>query len=329
MRKGRSWLAGLLLVFFFFSQVFSTGCGKKDTKVLRIRVGFFPNVTHSVPIVGLEKGIFQKHLGKEAVVETRIFTAGPALMEALNAGEVDIGYVGPVPVVNSYAQGSDVKVVAGACNGGSLLVYRLGSGIRQVRDLAGKRVGVPQLANTQDLLLRHVLEEAGLKDSNRGGTVQIVQVTPADLYPLFRRGEVDAALVAEPWGSWLKEKGIAGILLDWKSIWAEGRYPTTVVAVRGDFYRQNSSLVDRWLAGHRETVEFITASREEAGDILVQALKRLTGQEMDKKTILNTLQTCQPVWEVKEEFIEAFACLAYRNGYLRGMPDLQGLLAKR
>ena len=89
-----------------------------------VRLGYFPNLTQAVALVGVARGTFQAALGSNVTLETRSFTAGPALIEALFANEVDIGYVGPNPAINGYvkSQGAALRIIAGASSGGALFI---------------------------------------------------------------------------------------------------------------------------------------------------------------------------------------------------------------
>lgn len=74
---------------------------------------------------------FAKELGSSVELQEKTFVAGPALMEALIAGEVDIGYIGPIPAINGYVQGADISIISGANNGGAVLVAGENSGIKK------------------------------------------------------------------------------------------------------------------------------------------------------------------------------------------------------
>jgi hypothetical protein len=56
-----------------------------------VRLAFFPNVTHGVALIGTGEGTFAKALGSEVKIEEQVFPAGPTEIEALFAGQVDIG----------------------------------------------------------------------------------------------------------------------------------------------------------------------------------------------------------------------------------------------
>ncbi|MFJ6385971.1 ABC transporter substrate-binding protein, partial [Kitasatospora sp. NPDC092039] len=72
-----------------------------------VKIGYFANLTHGTPLVGLQEGFFQKELGATQV-KTQVFNAGPAEIEALNAGSIDIGWIGPSPAINGFTK-SDGK----------------------------------------------------------------------------------------------------------------------------------------------------------------------------------------------------------------------------
>ena len=132
----------------------NTGSGSNSVRTLRI--GYFPNINHAQPLIGLGNGDFQKALGKNVNVQTTVFNAGPSAIEALVAKRIDVTYVGPNPAVNGYvvSDGKDLKIIAGASSGGAAFVVRNDSGIVSTKDFAGKKFASPQLGNTQDIALR-------------------------------------------------------------------------------------------------------------------------------------------------------------------------------
>ena len=124
-----------------------------------VRLGYFANVTHAQAVLGVASGEFQSALGQTKLT-TKVFNAGPELITALNAGAIDIGYVGPGPVLSAdvASRGQAVRVIAGAAANGVVIVASKNSGIHTLSDLKGKRIATPQLGNTQDVLspaLRH------------------------------------------------------------------------------------------------------------------------------------------------------------------------------
>ena len=147
-----------------------------------VRVGAFPNITHAQAMVGKANGSFDKALGSGAKIEWKTFNAGPAAIEALFAGAIDMTYIGPNPTISGYVRsnGEALRVVAGAASGGAALVVRNDSRINQASDFHGKKVASPQLGNTQDVALRSWLRTNGLKSTDKGGDVQVIPLANPD-----------------------------------------------------------------------------------------------------------------------------------------------------
>ena len=193
-----------------------------------LRLGYFPNVTHGQALVGVDDGTIAKALGGR--LDARMFNAGPAAMEALLSGELDASYVGAGPAVIAHlrSRGEGLRVVAGAVSGGAVLVVR--DAVRP-EDLVGKRVGSPQLGNTQDVALRTWLRAHGLSDRRGDRGVEVTPLSNPDLLSMFARGDLAGAWVPEPWGARLVAEAHGRILLDERTLWEGGRFPTTVLVV--------------------------------------------------------------------------------------------------
>jgi len=118
--------AGIMVIaaISITSAIYDSGQSEQENK---IRVAFFPNVGHVVPIVGLETGIFADGLGNQILIEPKIFDSGPQVIEAMFANSVDIAYVGPGPAINGFLKSEkhDVKILAGAASGGASFVIPL------------------------------------------------------------------------------------------------------------------------------------------------------------------------------------------------------------
>ena len=88
-----------------------------------LKLGYFGNVTHAPALVGVSQGYIAEELG-DTRLSTQVFNAGPAAIEALNAGAIDATYIGPNPAINSFVKsgGESVNIIAGAAAGGAQLV---------------------------------------------------------------------------------------------------------------------------------------------------------------------------------------------------------------
>jgi NitT/TauT family transport system substrate-binding protein len=223
----------------------------------QLRLGYFDNVTHAPALIGVHEGIFAKDLGK-TVLRTEQFNAGPAAVEALSAGAIDAAFIGPSPAINSFVAsgGRSLRVISGATNGGAALVVR--AGIHTVDQLKGTTLATPQLGNTQDVALRTFLTKNGLKSSiTGGGDVTITPTDNAQTLQLFKQGKLDGAWLPEPWVSRLVIEGGAHVLVDEKTQWKNGAFPTTVLVVSTDFLRKHPATVARLVTGERDAVAWL------------------------------------------------------------------------
>ena len=117
-----------------------------NAQPVTLRIGHFPNITHVQALVahGLSRkgeGWFERRLGPDVKVEWFVYNAGPSAMEAIFADSIDLTYVGPSPAINAYAKarGEDIRIVAGAAEGGAALVVRPDAGLRAAAGLGSPR----------------------------------------------------------------------------------------------------------------------------------------------------------------------------------------------
>src|SRR5262249_41145455 len=123
------------LGFLFSASLAVCGCDRSSgahaadsSSPREIRIGYFANLTHAQAVLGVWSGEFESAVAPVKIAP-RVFNAGPALIEALFAGEADIGYVGPGPVLAAHQQshGQAIRVIAGAAANGVAIVARPGA----------------------------------------------------------------------------------------------------------------------------------------------------------------------------------------------------------
>lgn len=312
-------------IFTILLLALLSGCSPKLEQQPKLRLGFFPNVTHAPALVGIDQGYFQSELG-QVKLETRVFSAGPELMEAMAAGEIDVAYIGPGPALTGFARGVPIQIISGANNAGAVLVAAPKSGISSPKDLAGKKVAIPQYGNTQDISLRHLLLENGLKDKAKGGNVEIFQAAPADVLTLFAQNQIDAALVPEPWGAILEQKAGAKLVLDWNHIWKDGSYPTTVVIAKKDYAEKNPSAINAFLGAHRKAVEFINGHPAERGKSVNNQLKIILNKEIPAELLEIAFRRTKATLTIDRQVLQEYADLSVEAGYLKGSVNITQMI---
>jgi NitT/TauT family transport system substrate-binding protein len=140
-------------------------------------------------------------------VEEHVFAKGPDVMQAILAGELDVGAMASEAAISGRANGAPIYVVAGFAKGGARLVARPDAGIKSVKDLKGKRVGVTR-GGIHEVLLAAELAQNGLTMSDQPGKdVTVVYLAFADLNQALLGKNLDAIMQSEPQSSQAINKG--------------------------------------------------------------------------------------------------------------------------
>jgi len=293
-----------------------------------IRLGHFPNVTHVQALVAHHlsrqgKGWFEQRLGPDVKIEWYIYNAGPSAMEAVFANSIDVTYVGPSPAINAFAKslGQEVRIVAGAANGGAALVIQPDSTIKTGADFRGKRIATPQLGNTQDVACRAWLRSQGLKITQMGGDAQVLPTANPDQLSLFAQKKLDAVWTVEPWVSRLERDANGKVFLEEKDS------VTTVLVSSVKFQQEHREELRKLVAAHKELTEWIKAHPVEAQAMAVAELSDEMKSKISPELIAAAWKRIELTNEVSVDSLKTFVTHAQEAGFLKQVPDL-GILVQ-
>lgn len=292
-----------------------------------IRVGHFPNITHVQALVARSfehrgQSWFSDRLGPGVVIEWYAYNAGPSAMEAIFAGSLDLAYVGPNPAINAYARsaGAEVRIVAGAVNGGSALVVQPGEKLATPMDFRGKRIGTPQFGNTQDVAARAWLRAGGLRITQAGGDASVVPTANPEQLSLFKTRQLDAVWTVEPWVSRLELEASGKVLIE------ERQAVTTVLVSRVGFLEQHRDLVHRFVQAHRELGDWISAHPQEAQAMVREELKADFRVTMSPELASRAWPRMSVTSDIALSALQEYVAKAQRVGFLDAVPDLSQLV---
>ncbi|MCH7757764.1 MAG: ABC transporter substrate-binding protein [Thaumarchaeota archaeon] len=290
----------------------------KQTSENTIRVAFFPNIGHAIPIVGLERGIFEDNFGNSTTIERKLFDSGPQVIETLFAKSIDLAYVGPGPAINGFlkSENHDVVILSGAATGGASFIVHPNSQINSVDDFAGKRIAAPQIGNSQDVSLRNYLSENGLKPYQKGGTVIVLNIPNPDIYTLFTKGEIDAAWIPEPWATILVQELNGKRLFYEEELWPENKFASVLLIGRQEYVVANPEVVVTWLESHQQTVNWINDHPQETRIIFNQFMQNTLGQTLSDSVVDEALGNLVITTDSVNDSIYTFAQRADSLGYL-------------
>ncbi|MCL6605077.1 MAG: ABC transporter substrate-binding protein [Paenibacillus sp.] len=320
-------LTPTILLLLFISACGNTGNGKQGTggkattvDTTTVRLGILKNVTHAPGIVALEKGYFQEQFGQNVTIEVLAFDNGSDFAIALATNKIDLGYAGPGPLTNQFLKSENFKVISGSNNGGATLVVRKDANIQSVSDLNSKVIATPTKGSTPELSLRLLLKQEGLKVTSDTSGVQLLSRSPADVLTAIRQGEIDGALIHEPWGSQIVEEGIGSVLVDWDKIPPNnGDYPLTVLAASDSFLADHRDLAKRAIAANAEGIRFIKETPDEAYQIVADQLKEWSGSTLNLKLIQSTFGHLKLTDELNTDAFKELADVSIDAGYIKNV----------
>ncbi len=306
--------------------LFATEIASAQTQTLR--VGHFPNITHIQALVAHNlsrqgKGWFEERL-PGVKIDWFIYNAGPSAMEGIFAKSIDLTYVGPNPAINAYvkSRGEEVRVVAGAVNGGAALVVQPDGGIRGPLDFKGRRLATPQFGNTQDISARSWLIEGGLKVTQTGGDVQVAPAANPEQLLLFKTKQVDAVWTIEPWVSRLESEAGGKVLVE------DNSSITTVLVSSVQAISQRRELVAHFVAAHAELTAWVNDHPGEARKLAIAEIEAETrsaiGQDVPDRAWRRIVVTS----EVSRDKLQDFLKAAQLVGFLRGSGEISQIVEK-
>ena len=286
-------------------------------------MGHFPNVTHVQALVAHAlsrqgKGWFEQRLGQDCTIDWYVYNAGPSAMEAIFAGAIDLTYVGPSPALNAFvrSEGAEVRIIAGAAEGGAALVVAQDSPIRTAADFRGKVLATPQLGNTQDVAARAWLAAGGLRITLTGGDAKVVPTANPDQLALFKNHQVDGVWTVEPWVSRLEREAGGRVLVEEKDA------VTTVLVSSAAFLAKQAAVAKKFAAAHAELTKWVVAHPEEAQLLVRDELAAETKSAVAADLVAHAWTRIRLTDSVARPALEHFVDNATKAGFLKTKPDL-------
>jgi sulfonate transport system substrate-binding protein len=244
---------------------------------VELRIGYQKSA--SLFVLQKAQGTLEKRLAPlGATVKWIEFTAGPQLLEGLNVGSVDVGYVGEAPPIFAQAAGARFAYIGyePAAPTAEAIVVPKDSAIRTVADLKGRKIALNKGSNVHYLLVK-VLEKQGLKLSD----VQPVYLAPADARAAFERKAVDAWAIWDPFTAAAEQSIGARVVVDGTGLVNNYQYylgerdfvakhPRVIQALFDDAVERGA-----WIKAHtRQAAEIVAPLQGLPVEVLEQSLRR-------------------------------------------------------
>jgi len=249
----------------FLAQTFA--CAALAQEKVRVGVPLFPTVSFPV-FIAQDKGIFQKNGLSAEIIR---INSEPTTYQALISGDIDATSGAPTGLIQSNLQGVAVVSLGSWDN---LVSYTIATKERidDLAQLKGKKIGINRLGGKSSLILRVMLEDAGLNTSK---DVTLLQLGGSqERLAALTRGGVDAAPVDFAFEPKMRQLGF--FLVKGKPTpFMNG--PITVTAAS---LKANRPKWTRFVKSYLEATSYLMTNRE--GSLTV--LRRIIGLD-DKETL--------------------------------------------
>ncbi|WP_229070733.1 aliphatic sulfonate ABC transporter substrate-binding protein [Actinoplanes sp. DH11] len=162
--------------------------GSGDSGTEPVRLGYIADFTGaSLMAIAEDKGLWAEHGLKP---ELKVFTNGPLQVQALGAGDLDFGYVGP-GAMWLPASGKARVIAINSLGFADRVIAQ--PGITSLAALKGKKVGVPE-GTSGDMIVRLALQQAGMTMDD----IEKVTMDASTVVTAFGSGQIDAAGIWYP-----------------------------------------------------------------------------------------------------------------------------------
>jgi sulfonate transport system substrate-binding protein len=228
----------------------ATVIGAATAEPTPIRIGWQPTTTVEAQIAHAlsRTDILERNDLKGAFT---MFSAGPAVNEALASGAIDVGFIGDMPSVTLAAAGAPITVVARQSVFRGAIVASGASGMTKLVDLRGRKLYGP-VGTGIYLAAMSMLKDAGLTP---GKDVEVLNMGFADLADALRSGKIEALFVWDPWVALFESRDLVKVLGADVSL-------TMVTTMRSDFLESKAAAAERFLRAQKEALVFAATHPE-------------------------------------------------------------------
>jgi len=307
--------AALLLAVYIF---YLGGGGQAADEAPAVRVGTLRGGVSSLDVME-RLGLDGKHGFR---LEKVLFTKTLDLANALSRGDIDVAVIPAEFVAKLRESGADVVIIAVDFYQNQAVVARNSSAAGGIEDLYGKKLGVFKPTGTYAMFRAYMRTIYGVDAEE---AFQVASMPPPQLVEAFKRGDVDAVVIWEPFVSKLVAEHGGSIVVSYDELWRKwsghvGDNGVMIVyAARGGWARSHPGLVEKLQAARAEAAEAWNRDKGLAAEVLGGYGLGAGAAELCWQRV--RMETVRGVTRSHVENILAVWRLARQGGYIAGEPE--------
>ena len=203
-RHRKPFLLGLCLAFFGGLLIFSEACNKgsqgESADSATLKIGIMPSVDYLPIAVAQEQGFFKRP------IKLVRFSSPMERDAALQTAEVDASVTDYMGAMLLHAKGLPISLSV-ACQGSFRLVFGRDDKLTDIPHLRGKHIGL-----SSNTLIEYATERALVDATGKPFSYTRVEVQKIPIrLEMLRSGELDAAILPEPFASTGQALGLLAI----------------------------------------------------------------------------------------------------------------------
>ena len=265
---------------------------EKTIRILRSPVGTFQGL-----YIGQDQGYFKE---KGIALDVKVGGTAPQNIAQVQAGQADIVMTGSFEVVSAAAQGLPVVAVLNTQDQGDVgttgLLVPPGSAIKSVKDLKGKKIGMPGIQSAQGLALFRALEKEGMSKDD----VTLVNLPFDAMIESAEKGNVDAIIPIGLFFSLAQSKGFTDV----PAVYAEIKGTPAVIFLASK----------EWLAANADTAKAFTEAMVKAYDY--------ANKNPDAVRAVDSAQTKMPPEYIAKRYIAPMVGAFQREKWAAAVADM-------
>ncbi|WP_374075884.1 ABC transporter substrate-binding protein [Bdellovibrio bacteriovorus] len=259
--KNKKWIIAIILTVVVLGAlgVIRNQIKKNSENTAKhvLDVGFLPVTCHlTCPVTD-----FATSRNPDYRFLSQRFTDFPTMAEAFKAGRLKAAFFIAPMAMKLREQGVKAKIVYLGHRDGSTVMVKKDSAIHNLRDLEGKKFGIPSRYSNQYLVIRKLMKDQGVQPEK----IQFVEVPPPEMPAALANKGIDAYFVGEPHAAKSEVNGVGRVLYHAKDIWP--KFISCVLIVSEELIESNPDIVKELVAGIAESGEWAETHREKAAAV--------------------------------------------------------------
>ena len=263
----------------------SSGASAPAT-VTNVTLGYVPYSDDASLFYAQSSGIFKKH----GLNVTFVPQASPVAVEAsMASGTEQFGFITTPVLINLNSKGVNVKCVSSVdgnqpsnpADDSTVLIAAKGSGIKSVKDLAGKNVAEVQLTSLNSLAVEILAKQAGIDPTS----IHQIAIPFAQMPAALAQGRVQAAVIVEPFTDTAVSEG--GTVLTHPNVDLFPNGTVTCLDAMSSYLSANPTVASEFRAAMNESIAYTQTHQAVVKQSLVKGLSLTSAVAAKQKLATN------------------------------------------